>query len=277
MSGRTGNSLLRVSRPIWFSGRPPGEPGLAVFLNAGDPPLDALPDVVRMLDQSRVDCLELAVPFPDSVTDGPLVRRSARRALHNGVELRHVLRFVAAVRPSLRHLRIALLADWSHTVRPAPVADFLSRVHDCGADAVLLHALPPRLAPDYHVAARRIGLPVVATCYATSADRVRESAARSASAFVYLAAGYGRTGTPPPSGFAGLTGVIRELHEHTGAPVAVGFGVRTRADVVTVHEAGADSVIVGSAAVARVEHALATTRDVVVELRRLLHELRPTP
>ena len=41
----------------------PDRPGLAVFLNAGDPPLPILRDVILLLDECRVDCLELAVPF----------------------------------------------------------------------------------------------------------------------------------------------------------------------------------------------------------------------
>ena len=47
----------------FFADRPPGRTGLAVFLNAGDPPLDVLRELVRLLDDCRVDCLELAIPF----------------------------------------------------------------------------------------------------------------------------------------------------------------------------------------------------------------------
>jgi len=78
----------------FFAERPAGRPGLAVFLNAGDPPLDVLRELVLMLDASRVDCLELAVPFPDSPSDGPVIRESANRALADGVDRDAVLGFV---------------------------------------------------------------------------------------------------------------------------------------------------------------------------------------
>jgi tryptophan synthase alpha chain len=89
-----------------------------------------LRDVVAMLDDLQVDCLELAVPFPDSFTDGPVVRRSASRALARGVDLPAVLGFLADAADGLRHTKIALLADWSHTVKPAPIADFVARIAD---------------------------------------------------------------------------------------------------------------------------------------------------
>ncbi|HEV7758216.1 MAG TPA: tryptophan synthase subunit alpha, partial [Acidimicrobiales bacterium] len=153
------------------------EPGLVLFLNAGDPPLDQLPDILRALDAAGVDCLELAVPFPDSPTDGPVIRRSAQRALARGVDLDAVLDLVAATRPTLRHLRVALFADWSHTVKRLPLDDVLRRVAAAGADGFLLHGLPPRRRADYHAAAHHAGLPLVTTCYLTSPPAVVADAA----------------------------------------------------------------------------------------------------
>ena len=54
------------------------------------------------LDEAGVDWLELAVPFPNSVTDGPTIHRSAQRALDAGTDLDATLAFVARVRPRLR-------------------------------------------------------------------------------------------------------------------------------------------------------------------------------
>jgi tryptophan synthase alpha chain len=239
-------------------------PGLALFLNAGDPPLDVLADVAQMLDDAEVDCLELAVPFPDSVTDGPVVRRSAARALAAGTGIDDLLSFVARVRPRLRHLRIALLADWSYTVRHH--RDFEHRVAGAGADGILVHGLPPRAREAHRLAAAAAELPMVTTCYPTSDRMVRTYAARHASAYLYLVAAYGRSGTRPADGYAGLAGVLAELRAATRAPIAVGFGVRSPADLATLAGIGADAAVVGSAAVAVIERALGTHRDVVRDL-----------
>lgn len=242
--------------------------GLALFLNAGDPPLPVLAEVVAMLDERGVDCLELAVPFPDSVTDGPTIRSSARRALDaGGVELADVLAFVARVRPRLRRLRIALLADWSYSVKHLPLRSVVGDVAESGADGLLLHGLPPRLRTDYYAATADAGLPIVTTCYhGVSSREVLDEAAANASAYLYLVAHYGRSGTTSTTGGPELASTIAALHERTSAPIAVGFGVRTRADAEAVAAGGADAVIVGSAGVARVESALSTGRDVVADL-----------
>jgi tryptophan synthase alpha chain len=264
-----------ASRPDFFAAAPEGEPGLAVFLNAGDPPLDVLPDVVAMLDESRVDCLELAVPFPGSVTDGPVVRRSADRALAGGVGLADVLACLTGLaRP--RHLRIVLLADWGHTVRPLGIDEFLWCLLESGVDGLLVHGLPAILRAGYYNAARQLRVPVVTTCYPGSGQDVRAESARNATAYLYLVAHYGRSGTAPPEGFRRLRPVISELRASTAAPIAVGFGVRGRAEIEALREAGADAAVIGSAAVARVEQAIAERRDVVAELARLMADLQPS-
>lgn len=100
---------------VFFKATPAGRIGLTLFLNAGDPPLETLDPMLRALDAAQVDCLELAVPFPNSVSDGPTIRRSAERALANGADLDAVLAVLERVRPDLRHIKIALFADWSYT------------------------------------------------------------------------------------------------------------------------------------------------------------------
>lgn len=268
---------LVSTRPGFFAAVPPEGIGLAVFLNAGDPPLASLPDIVTALDESGVDCLELAVPFPDSCTDGPVVRRSARRALAAGTTLDDVLACVVRVRDGLSRLRIALLADWAHTVRPAGHPEFLRGIADSGADALLVHGLPPMLRADHYRQAHELGVPLVTTCYPTSPAATMAESARNASAYLYLVAHHGRTGTTAPDGFGHLAGVLRTLRATAPAPVAVGFGVRGRSDVAALAGVGADAAVVGTAAVAVVERALAAGRDVAADLSTFVTDLRPIP
>jgi tryptophan synthase alpha chain len=264
----------RAADSGFFSHRRPGRPGIAVFLNAGDPPLQTLPELAAMLDDSDIDCLELAVPFPDSVTDGPVIRRSADRALSRGITLDAVLDAVAALRPSLRRLRIALLADWSHTVKGRDLGDFSRAVADAGCDGLLLHGLPPRLRTAHYEAAHRAGLPLVTTCYAVSSPAVVAEAAAHASAYLYLVAHYGRSGTTAAPDHDRLAATLTALRARTRVPVAVGFGVRTGADISALEELGADAAVVGSAGVARIERALAERRDPVREFASFVTELR---
>ncbi|MFD3329943.1 tryptophan synthase subunit alpha [Streptomyces sp. NPDC058701] len=279
MPDTTAPAVTTAPAPF-FPRRTPGQgPGLALFLNAGDPPLPVLRDLVLMLDQEKVDCLELAVPFPDSVTDGPVIQRSARRALdRGGAGLDDVLAFIADVRPHLAHLRIALLADWSHSLKHRDLADATRDIAAAGADGLLIHALPPRLRHSHLETAAAAGLPVVTTCYTKSPPDTQAQAAAHASAYLYLVAHYGRSGTAPAAGHAQLAQAVTALRAHTASPIAVGFGVSTRQDVQAVGASGADAAIIGSAAVAAVERAQEAGHDVTEAFRAFVRSvLPPTP
>jgi tryptophan synthase alpha chain len=258
----------------FFRPRPGGQLGLAIFLNAGDPPLPVLAELVSMLDEIQVDCLELAVPFPDSPSDGPVVRRSADRALAQGIGTEQVLAFIGACRPALRHLRVALLADWSHTIRGQPLSDFARRVADSGADGLLAHGIPPRLRPEYYKAAHGIGLPVVTTCYASSSAGMMSEAAVHATAYLYLVAQYGRSGRAPAGGYERLRAPVAALRAATRAPIAVGFGIGSRAGCAAVRDVGADAAVVGSAGIVRIERAVTAGLGVVSDFQDFIRSLR---
>ncbi|MFF7995025.1 tryptophan synthase subunit alpha [Kitasatospora xanthocidica] len=261
-----------MSEPLF----PQGELGLAVFLNAGDP-AGRLADLAHLLDARGVDVLELAVPFPNSPTDGALIRRSAARALAHGTTLDTVLADLADLTPHLKRLKVVLLADWSHSLRHRDPATTARAVADAGAAALLIHALPPRLRPAWHHALRTQGLPQVTTCYPASTPEVLTAAAHGATgAYVYLVAHYGRSGTTPAHGHRALADTVTALRRAAPTtPVAVGFGVKTAADLAAVADSGADAAIIGSAAVARIEHAHTEGLDPVTELSAFLTDLRP--
>ncbi len=257
----------------FFADPRPGQPGLALFLNAGDPPLDVFEDLILMLDENRVDCLELAIPFPNSASDGPVIQASAARALEDGVDREAVLGFIERVTPQLSHLKIALLADWSYSIKPMRMPEFLELVKASGAHGLLVHGLPPRLREQYYEAAKAVDQPIVTTCYATSDPAVLDEAAEHGSAYIYLVAAYGRSGTVGPPDHSALVPVMERLRKKTDVPIAVGFGVKTRQHIEELGQVGADAAIVGSSCVARVTAARDAGRDVVEDFHGLLVEL----
>lgn len=253
-------------------------PGTVLFLNAGDPPLAQLQGLVLDMDRAGIDCLELAVPFPDSVTDGIVIRRSASRALERGISLEQVLAFVDAIKPQLMRTKIVLLADWSHTVKRPGLTQFLASVAASQVDGLLIHALPPVLRDDYRERAAKAGIPVVTTCYdVVSSPETLRDAAESATAYVYLVAKYGRSGSRPLEGYTSLKGTVDQLRGFGAGSIAVGFGVSSRADLDQLAVTGTDAAIIGTAAVAAVETGSADG-DVRAGFRAFLQNLtQPQP
>ena len=75
-----------------------GQVALVPYFTAGDPDLPTTRDLVRAAVAEGADVIELGVPFSDPMADGPVLQRSAARALAAGTTLPRILELVAKLR-----------------------------------------------------------------------------------------------------------------------------------------------------------------------------------
>ena len=71
---------------------------LSVYFTAGYPELNDTPDIIRELDKSGVDMIEIGMPFSDPVADGPVIQRSSEIALKNGMNIKLLFKQLTRVR-----------------------------------------------------------------------------------------------------------------------------------------------------------------------------------
>ena len=60
---------------------------LNVYCTAGYPKLDSTLPVMRALQESGVDMIELGIPYSDPLADGPVIQASSSEAIDNGMTL----------------------------------------------------------------------------------------------------------------------------------------------------------------------------------------------
>lgn len=246
---------------------------LIFFVNAGDPSMAVTYQMLSVLARQGIVAVELCVPFPKSLTDGPLIRRSHQRALQTeAADLDAVLRLAKRARTELG-LSIVLLADYAHTVKPFGMDEFLSRCVNANVSATLIHCLPTAWRSEYIKLSTERGIGRIMSFFAGSDDATRERAYQETEGYLYVVSRFGRTGNKVNFDQAVLDQLLA-IRQETEKPLAVGFGVKTAADVDVLSRVGADAVIIGSAATAVVENNLATPQQIAVEFDRLITELR---
>ncbi len=254
--------------------RAAGRAALVVYVTAGDPrgALDETVAIVRAAAGAGADVIELGVPFSDPSADGAAIQAAMERALAGGAGLHHALDAVAAVRAAGCEVPVVLFGYYNPPFVMG-VDAFAARAAAVGVDAVLTVDLPVDELDELRLplAARGVGvIPLLAPT--STPDRIARVRALDP-AFVYYISLTGVTG-------AALDGArlsaarVTEIRAATGAPVAVGFGIKTAADARAVG-ALADGVVVGSAIVARIGAAppggaAAAVADLVGELRAAL-------
>ena len=228
-----------------------GRKGFVPFVTAGDPDLDASLAIVLKLAELGADVIELGVPFSDPMADGPTIQRSSQRALASGVTLADVLELARRVRQKV-DTAIVLFSYLNPLLRFG--FDKLARsAADAGIDGVLITDAVDEEAAEFSRELRSASIDLISLIAPTTTDYRLASIAGVSTGFLYAVSRAGVTGATDDLGgdAARLVGRARRF---TDLPIAIGFGISTRRQVMDVWEY-ADAAVVGSAIVSTIEHA----------------------
>ena len=215
------------------------------YLCAGDPDFDTSLAACRALLASGVDVLELGVPFSDPLADGLTNQLAAQRALEGGMTAARVFELVRRLRETSE--TPVIFYTYYNLVFANGVDAYVRAARAAGVDGLLTLDLPPEEAGELVAACRAHGLETVFIVAPTTPDARLPVIAQVASGFIYYVSREGVTGVRADSA-ANIPEAVARIRAHTQWPVAVGFGISTRAQVRQV-AAHADGVVVGSALV----------------------------
>ena len=226
------------------------QPGLVIYLTAGDPDLSTTRDMAIAAIDNGADVIELGVPFSDPLADGPVIQRASERAVAKGTRLSDVLGICREIREARPQAGIILFSYLNPVVRMGMEA-FAKAAKAAGADGVLLTDMIVEEAEEYLRVMRAYDLAPVFLAAPTSPDDRLKAIAEVSRGFVYAISRVGITGTQTELA-VDAEALVKRLKQFTDLPIALGFGISTPEHVKTV--AGfADAAVVGSAIVGLVE------------------------
>ncbi len=219
---------------------------LIPYITAGDGGAQKTLSAMLALVESGADIIELGMPFSDPMADGPVIQKACERALEAGMTLAGVLELVKQFRAVDQVTPIVLMGYLNPLERYGHAA-FAKDAAVAGVDGVLLVDCPPEEASGIREDLQRQQIDQIFLVAPTSTEERQQRICRQASGFVYYVSLKGVTGSSSLDESA-LAGPVAALRQHTDLPIAVGFGIKSAEDALTV--AGhADAVVIGSALV----------------------------
>lgn len=242
---------------------------LIPYITAGDPAPALTVPLMRALVEAGADILELGVPFSDPMADGPVIQRSAERALANGVGLGDVIGMVRAFREHDPDTPVVLMG-YANPVEAMGGENFLAAAASAGVDGVIVVDYPPEEAAPFAALAKSKGIDPIFLLAPTSTPNRIQEVARVGSGYLYYVSLKGVTGAASLD----LTDVatrIPLLRAATQLPIGVGFGIRDAQSARRVAEI-ADAVVIGSRIIQEIE--AAGPEQAVVRVRDLIRSIR---
>jgi len=251
-----------------------GRKAMVAYVMAGDPNLKATPKIVWELEQAGVDLIELGMPFSDPMADGPVIQKSAERALKAGTHLKGVLQSVAAIRK--RSQVPILLMGYFNPILQYGIGTFFRHAKDAGVDGALLVDLPPEEGEETRQAAHREGVSLVYLLSPTSDQSRINLVRKKGSGFIYYVSLTGITGAAIQSQ-PQLKDQLKPVVSGSRLPVCVGFGIKTPEQALQVAKL-ADGVVVGSAFVdcfsnGNAAHGLAKAKKLAASIAKAVHSV----
>lgn len=215
------------------------------YVCAGDPDFETSLEACRSLLASGVDVLELGVPFSDPLADGLTNQLAAQRSLESGMTAARVFELVRRLRETSE--TPIIFYTYYNLVFANGVDAYVRAAKAAGVDGILTLDLPPEESGEVATACRAHGVDTVFIIAPTTPESRIPRIVAATTGFIYYVSREGVTGVREQVA-GNIAEAVGRIRAHTTLPIAVGFGIGSRAQVAQV-AALADGVVVGSALV----------------------------
>lgn len=218
---------------------------LSVYFSAGFPKLNDTAKIMKCLQDSGADIIEVGIPFSDPVADGPTIQESNKQALDNGISLKLIFKQLAEVRNNI-NIPIILMG-YINPVLQYGIEAFCKSCAEIGIDGLILPDLPMQEYMDgykSHFDANGL-LNIFLITPQTSESRIREIDNNSRG-FIYMVSSASTTGAKAAISREQITYFKRVKSMDLKNPTLIGFGISSKEsfDRACDHASGA---IIGSA------------------------------
>lgn len=201
---------------------------LMTHIVIGYPSLEASYAMVEAMVAAGVDLMELQIPFSEPIADGPVILKANQASLANGTRLDGCLRFGAR---AARAFDIPFLfMTYYNILFKYGLAAFARTTAECGLRGAIVPDLPHEEGAEYLHAMNDHQLAPIFIYAPTSDDARMRQIAGHARGFIYCVARKGVTGQQTDFS-SRLQAYLDRCRRATDLPLALGFGVKDKADV----------------------------------------------
>ncbi len=215
---------------------------LMTHIVIGYPSFKESMQVVEQMVDAGVDMMELQIPFSEPMADGPVILKANQDALKKGARVNNCFKFAEDV---VKKFKIPFLfMSYYNILFKYGVEKFAGKMVETGLKGAIVPDLPPEEGEDYAISMEKNHLSPIYIISPTTCDQRMTYLASKGSGFIYCVARKGVTGGQTEFS-GGLEDYLKKCRRAVNLPLAVGFGVKNRADVEYL-TGRADIAVIGS-------------------------------
>lgn len=218
------------------------EKAFITYMTAGLPSLEGTKDIIKALDASGVDVVELGIPFSDPVADGPVIQAASYKSIQLGTNVKKVFDLVEEVRKECQVPLVFMM--YYNTILYYGVEAFVKKCIQVGVDGLIIPDLPFEEQGEINEFLTLEGAPILIQLVSPVSKNRIPTLLENARGFVYCVSSMGVTGQKAEF-HKDVKEYLSEVKKVSKIPVMMGFGIREAKDVEAMKDI-IDGAIVGS-------------------------------
>lgn len=199
---------------------------LNVYCTAGYPQLNSTLTILKALQDSGADLVELGMPYSDPLADGPVIQASSTKALENGMTIAVLFEQLKDFRKEI-HLPVILMG-YMNPILQYGFEAFCKEAAAVGVDGLILPDLPEyEFETEYGAIIKKYGLDFIFLVTPETSDERVHKLDELSSGFLYAVSSSATTGKDKD--FNAVEAYLQKLQsKKLKNPVLVGFGIKDK-------------------------------------------------
>lgn len=223
---------------------------LMTHIVLGYPSFDDSLRLVETMVNAGVDLMELQIPFSEPMADGPVILKANQDSLDRGATLDRC--FETAEKICSEFDIPFLFMSYCNILYKYGFQNFANKMSELGLKGAIVPDIPPEESSDYLTAMKQQQLDPIFLFAPSSSDARMQEINAVSSGLIYCVARKGVTGADTEFS-RDISEYLSRCRKATDLPLAVGFGIKERADIEAV-KGLVDIAIVGSESIRVMEN-----------------------
>ena len=218
---------------------------LSVYFPAGYPHLNSTAELLKDLQASGADMVEIGIPFSDPLADGEVIQQAGKVALENGINLDIIFQQLQDARKTI-HIPLVLMGYYNSVLQYG-IDKFCGKCSKVGIDGVILPDLPyDEFEKECAKHFKEHSLQFISLITPQTSDEKIRMIDKRSEAFIYAVSSSSTTGAKDKFSPSHEEYFKRIQAMKLKNPVLVGFGVSNHDTFTTVCKY-LNGVVIGSA------------------------------
>ncbi len=245
-----------------------GKEILNVYFTAGYPTLDSIVSIIKSLQESGADIIELGMPYSDPLADGLTIQQSSEQALANGLNLNNLFESIAEARK--KYTIPIIMMGYFNQLLQYGVEDFLALAQKNGVDGMIIPDLPMEIyKKDYQALFTKYNMSMSFLITPMTSDARIQLADELSDAFIYMVSQSSITGKKGEISTQQKEYFERIHNMNLKSPRLIGFGIHDNETFQTACDYS-HGAIIGSAYI----RALKDNEDIELTTQNFISKIR---